>query len=66
MGHHSMHGMGNIIRLNEVYKFSVRHFLTRCIFYVSISKNTIIIQKFHFINRICEIRKKRYNAKSFT
>ena len=33
--------------LNEVYKFSSRHFSTECIFYVFIIRNNI--EKFHFL-----------------
>ena len=52
-----------IICLNEVYQFSVGHFLTRCIFYLLILN--IENQKFHFLTKICVIRNKRRNAKSF-
>ena len=45
-----------IICLNKVYKFSLGHFLTRCIFYVLILENTIRNQKFHFLTKICQIR----------
>ena len=48
-----------IIFLNEVYKFSLGNFLTRCIFYVLILKNTIENKKFHFLTKICEIRNER-------
>ena len=41
-----------IICLNEVYKFSVGHFLIRCIFYVLILN--IEKQKIHFSTKICE------------
>ena len=47
-----------IICQSEVYKFSVGHFLTRCIFYVLVLKNTIKNQKFHFLTKICEIQNK--------
>ena len=41
-----------IICLNEVYKFSLGHFSTGCIFYVLILKNTIENQKLHFSIKI--------------
>ena len=36
------------------------------IFFLLILKNTIKIQKFHFLNKICKIRKKRRDRKLFT
>ena len=48
-----------IIYLNEVYKFPVRQFLTRCIFYVLVlKKNTIENQKFNFSTKIRKIQNK--------
>ena len=35
------------------------------IFFVSIPKNTIKIQEFHFLDKICEIEKKRLDGKLF-
>ena len=37
----------------------------KCIFFVSISKITIKIKKLHFFNKICELRKKRWDRKLF-
>ena len=55
-----------IICLNEVYKFSVGHFLTRCLFYVLVLK-TFENKKFQLLTNICEIRhQKRENEKLFT
>ena len=34
-------------------------------FFVSIPKNTIKIEKFHFSDKICEIQKKRLDGKLF-
>ena len=50
---------------NEVYKFSLSHFSTGCIFYVLILK-TLQNQEFYFLTKICEMRNKRQNAKLFT
>ena len=51
---------GRDICLNEVYKSSVGHFYTRCIFYVLILN--VKNQKFYFLIKICEIRNKLWNA----
>ena len=48
-----------IICLNEVYKFSVGYYLTRCIFYVLILKRHYWKSKIPFLTKICEILNKR-------
>ena len=45
------------------YEFCLTQFLIKHIFYVSIPKNTCKIQKFHFLDKICEIQKKRLYGK---
>ena len=40
-------------------------FLIKHIFFVSIRKNTFKIQKFNFLDKICEIQKKRLDGKLF-
>ena len=45
-------------------QFLIGTFLT-CIIYVFILKNTIQNEKFYFLIKICGIRKKGSNAKSF-
>ena len=52
-----------IICPNEVYEFSVGHFLTRYIFYVLILN--IENQKLHFLTKMCEIQNKREKKKLF-
>ena len=53
------------------FLWTLGHFLRRCIFYliwktlILILKKTIENQKFHFSTKICEIRNKRWNSKSF-
>ena len=41
-----------IICLNEVYKFSIGHFLTRCNILCFSFKKTLENQKFHFLTKI--------------
>ena len=41
----------------SIYKLCLTQFLKKHIFFVSIPKNTIKIQKFHFLDKICEIQK---------
>ena len=45
-----------IICLNDVYKISLGHFLTRCIFYLLILKNAIENKKFNFLTKRCEMQ----------
>ena len=46
-------------------KFGLTQFLKKHIFIVSIPKNTIKIQEFHFLDKIYEIHKKRLDEKLF-
>ena len=46
------------------YNFGLTQFLIKHIFCFN-SKNTIKIQKFHFLDKICEIQKKRLDGKLF-
>ena len=54
-----------VVRFKKIYKFCLTQFLIKHIFFVSIPKNTIEIQKFHFLDKICEIQKKRLDGKLF-
>ena len=46
-----------ILRFNKIYKFCLTQFLIKLIFFILISKNRIKIQKFHYLNKICDILK---------
>ena len=49
----------------NIYNFHFTQFRIKHIFFASIPKNMIKIQKFHFLDKICEIRKKRLYGKLF-
>ena len=51
-------------RYNTKWFTTKIQFLMKCIFFVSILKNTI--KKFHCFIKICEIQKKRLDGKLFT
>ena len=53
------------LHYNEVYKFVLRQFSIKCIFYVVISKKTLENQKLHFLSKYVR-QNKRWFAKSFT
>ena len=47
------------MELNEIYKFSVGHFLADVYFMFPFRKNTNENQKFYLLTKIRDIRKKR-------
>ena len=54
-----------VVRFKKIYKFCLTQFLKKHIFFVSIQKNTIKIQEFHFLYKIYEIHKKLLDVKLF-
>ena len=47
-----------IVYLKEIYNFDFGHFLIKRTVFVLIVKNVIKNQKFHFSDKLCDIRKK--------
>ena len=54
-----------VVRFKKIYKFCLTQFLIKDICFVSIPKNTIKIQKFQFLDKICETQKKLLDEKLF-
>ena len=55
-----------IVYCIKIHKFESQYSSIRCIFFILIKNNTIQNSKLNFLTIICEIRKKRKNAKLFT
>ena len=60
----SINSHWDIFRHRIIIQF-LTQFLKKHIFFVSIPKNTIKIQEFHFLDKIYEMHKKRLDEKLF-